>query len=161
MRKLLILAAALAAAAPLAARGDEKSALAKADEKAIQKLEDAYVSAYNRGDAKGLAALFTKDATIVNSAGGVLTGRAELEKGLKQAFAGPAKGAKLVNTPLSTRAVSKGVVVTHGTARTTGGGDSKEAHTFTYTKVLVRQGKQWRVAAAQFAVPTSPPSEDR
>jgi uncharacterized protein (TIGR02246 family) len=161
MRRLLTLAVALALAAAPGARADGKSGLSKADQKAVQKLEDNYVRAYNRGDAKALAAVFTKDATILNSAGDVLKGRAAIEKGLTRAFAGPSKGAKLVNAPLGTRAVAPGVVVTHGTARTTGGGGSQEEHTFAYTKVLVRQGKQWRVAAAQFAVPTSPPAEGR
>ena len=161
MRKLLILVVALAPAAPGWAREGDKLALSKEDEKALQKFEDAYVAAYNRGDAKALAALFTEDASILNSGGSVLKGRAVLEKGLAQVFAGPSKGAKLVNTPLNTRVVSKNVIVTQGTARTTGGGGSKEAHTFTYTKVLVRREKQWRIAVAHFAFPTSPPSEER
>jgi uncharacterized protein (TIGR02246 family) len=161
MRRLLTLVVALAFAAPLAARGGDKSALSKGDELALQKVEEAYVSAYNRGDAKALAALFTKDATVMNSAGGLLKGRAELEKGLTQAFAGPSKGAKLVNKPSATQALGKDVVVTYGTARTTGGGGSKVEHTFAYSKVLVREGKEWRVAAAHFSVPTGPPSEER
>ncbi len=161
MRKLLVLGVALAFAAPGWAREDDKLALTNEDEKGLQKLEDAYVKAYNRGDAKALAALFTEDASILNSGGSVLKGRAVLEKGLAQVFAGPSKGAKLANTPLSTRVVSKDVVVTQGTARTSGGGASKEDHIFTYTKVLVRQGKHWRIAVAHFAFPTSPPADER
>jgi hypothetical protein len=49
------------------------------DERAIRALTDAFINAYNAGDARRLAALFTPDAEMIDEFGGRLIGQEELE----------------------------------------------------------------------------------
>src|SRR5262245_55718185 len=65
-----------AAGVPAKATGDVQSA----EEKAIRAASAAAAEAYNRGDAKELAALFTPDAEIVDEDGATVHGRDNIEK---------------------------------------------------------------------------------
>ena len=60
-----------------------------------QKIIDQYIAAFNKGDAKGVAALYTADATRVGPDGQLLTGRAAVEKSYADGFAGAIKGSTL------------------------------------------------------------------
>src|SRR5262245_23622231 len=71
------------AAQPTATKPSPRSA----DEKAIQAATAAFVTAYNAGDVKALAALFTADAEAVDEEGKVLRGRAAIVDQFAQVFA--------------------------------------------------------------------------
>src|SRR5262245_2809837 len=80
MKRPAVLIATALALASLSLAGDDpplrQAAPAKAepasretDEKAIRELNTAFTKAFNAGDAKGLAALFTEDADIIDEEG--------------------------------------------------------------------------------------------
>ena len=126
--------------------------LAQKDAEAIVKRVEAdYVDAYDKKDAKAVAALFTENATEMSEFGGVTQGREKIEKSLTPGFSTPMKW-KTENTPKGTLVVSNDVIVTQGTSRRTREGSSEKPDNTFYTKVLVREGDQWRIAAIQYAV---------
>jgi hypothetical protein len=57
-----------------------------ADEQAIRDAAAAYVKAYNAGDAKALAAMFTPQARIVDGTGQSVRGREEIERLFSRMF---------------------------------------------------------------------------
>src|ERR1044072_2834189 len=67
-----------------------------ADERAIQNNRDAHDAAWNKHDAKALAALFAPDADRA-TVNGWFSGRAEIEKGYVTTFGGAFKNATLTN----------------------------------------------------------------
>ena len=70
---------------------------------------------------------------------------------LEHSFAGPSQGATLQITPQHSTRVSDDLVVQQGTSRTTLNTNPPTCRDFNYTKVFVRQGNAWKLAAAQFA----------
>ena len=65
----------------------------KADEEALQKTAEAFVAAFNKGDAKGIAAFFTADADVVDPDGHRIQGRKAIEETYSKYFV-QAKGSK-------------------------------------------------------------------
>lgn len=55
-------------------------ALAAGDEEAIQKRVDEFVAAWNKDDAKAMAAIWAPDGDLINPFGRVAKGRSEVEK---------------------------------------------------------------------------------
>src|SRR5437868_6337794 len=74
-------------------------------EKAIQKRREAFVAAFNRGNAKALAAFWTADGDYVDEAGSTVKGREALEETYQKLFADN-KGAKLHVTVTALRVVN-------------------------------------------------------
>jgi ketosteroid isomerase-like protein len=66
-----------------------------ADEAAIRQILDARNAAYNRHDAKALAATYAPDADLVTGTGRLVSGRSEIEKNYTEAFAGVDKSASV------------------------------------------------------------------
>ena len=122
----------------------------------VRQFEDSYAAAFNRRDAAALVALFAEDATVVTEWGDVVRGRAEFERGLARAFATLSRGPTIENTPALAAVIAEGVIVSHGTTRRVGlpgVGEDRLA----YTRVLVRRGGEWRLAANHVAEPSSRP----
>ena len=69
----------------------------------LQKIADAFVAAWSKGDAKALTALFAENGINADSFGQTTAGRAAIEEGFTKGFAGPLKGSKLVVTPVQER----------------------------------------------------------
>jgi uncharacterized protein (TIGR02246 family) len=116
----------------------------------LKKLVDAFVQAWDKGDAKGVAALHTTDAIRLNTDGTVVIGRAEIEKGLATAFAGPMKGARLVVTEGKRSQVTTDVYVAEGSYVVTGGapappGMTNKGH---YVNTVVRQSGRLLIASS-------------
>src|SRR4029079_11569407 len=87
------------------------------DEAAIRKSDDAYVEAYNKQDAKALAALWSPEAVYVDpESGDEAVGREEIEKELADTFAN-LKDAKLEVNVTAIKFMSPNVAVESGTAR--------------------------------------------
>ena len=116
----------------------------------FKKIGDAFSEAWAKGDAKGIAALHSKDA--VRMSGGdepAVTGTAAIEKAMMDALSGPYKGTKLTITQEPATRVTADIYVGHGTYEITGG--TPPAGTPTrgrYMNTMVRQGGRWLIAAS-------------
>ena len=121
----------------------------------LQQFDADYTSAFNAGNAQAMAALFVEDAVLMNTFGHLLLGRSAIAARLEEAFAGPSQGATIQITANHSTALSEHIVVQQGISRTTRKGDPPDYRDLAYTKVFVRQGTVWKLAAAQFANPES------
>ena len=125
------------------------AAMAQKPDAEMQKLTEQYAAASNKGDAKGVAALYTADAVRLGPDGQVVTGQAAIEKQHAAAYAGPQKGAKVTLRHGRTHTVTPDVVIIEGTYESTGGATPSKGR---YVNTVVRQGGQWRLASV-VAVP--------
>lgn len=115
--------------------------------------EDAYAAAFNQRDAHALAALFVEDATMVTEWGDVVEGRDRFDRGLASAFERVPRSLRLENAPSHAKLIADGVLVSHGTS------DRSDTTTWTadhltFTRVLVRRGDGWRLAANHVSEPS-------
>jgi uncharacterized protein (TIGR02246 family) len=96
------------------ASGADKSDSEKSTESAIRATAAAFVQAFNRGDAKAVASLWTANGTVTDDRGEVFKGRKAIE-GQYVAFFKAFPGAKMevaiqkIDFPASTMAVEEGV----------------------------------------------------
>jgi uncharacterized protein (TIGR02246 family) len=112
-----------------------------ADEAAIRKAVESYTAAFNQGDAKALAALWSPEAVYTNPLSGEqVVGRAEIEKQFTAIFA-DAKGAKLEAKTDAIRFVSPNVAVEEGKAKVIR--PDQEPEDSEYTAVYVKRDGQW------------------
>ena len=117
----------------------------------LQQFDADYIAAFDAGNAQALVALFTEDPVVMNTFGTIVSGRSAIVAALEHSFAGPCQGATLQITPQQSRRLSDDVVLQQGTTRTTLKTNPATCRDFNYTKVFVRQGTTWKLAAAQFA----------
>jgi uncharacterized protein (TIGR02246 family) len=121
----------------------------------VLKFQVAYADTFDRRDAKGMAALLTENATLQNEWGDVVQGRIRIEAALVPLMANLPAGAKLKDTPLVSHAVAQDVIVSQGTSQRISPNTAPVQMFF--TRVLVRQDGQWRLAATQIARPSAMP----
>lgn len=115
----------------------------------VQKLGDAFVAAWNKADAKALAALHAENAIRSTPQGEIIVGRAAIEKAFADALAGELKGTRLVVKPGDERTVTNDVIVSAGTWEVTGGTPPPGAATRgTYVNTVLRQGGRWMIASS-------------
>ena len=128
------------------------------DEAAIRKSDDAYVEAYNKHDAKALAALWSPEAVYVDpETGEEAVGREEIEKEFAETFKG-LKDAKLEIDVKSIKFLSPNVAVESGTARILR--PKEEPDESTYSALFVKRDGKWlldRVTEEQPPAPPAPP----
>ena len=141
---LLTLALMLRAGGPL--RAAEKKPESKAPETAIRVMAKAFVDAFNRGDAKAVAAQFTDGATMADNRGEIIKGRTAIEAEYAALFkANP--GAKMevfitsLEFPSPTTAIEDGVAKV--SAKGTPGSASR------YTAVHTLENGQWLMATVR------------
>ena len=91
---------------------------------------DAYLGAFNKGDAKALAAMYAEDAQYITDAGEVITGRPAILEGLIKFFA-KNKGARLSIRTESARLITPDVLLEKGLATID---DETTRYTCTYIK---------------------------
>ena len=120
----------------------------------VRAFEDDFMAAFDRRDARGLAALFTERATIVTEWGDVVQGRDVFARGLARAFERISSTLTLVNTPTHAELIADDVIVAHGTSckreRSTGAEER-----LAFTRVLVRRDGKWRLAANHVSEPSA------
>lgn len=121
----------------------------------VRKFQVAYADTFDRRDAKGMAALLTENATLQNEWGDVVQGRANIETTVAPLMANLPAGTKLKDTPLVSHAVAPDVIVSQGTSQRSSPNIAPVQMFF--TRVLVWQGSQWRMAATQIARPSAMP----
>ena len=139
MKRILLIATMLAAglASAVWAEDDHQAA----DEAAIRKAVESYVAAFNQGDAKALAAMWSPEAVYTNPLSGEqVVGREAIEQQFAGIFA-DAKGAKLEAKTDSIRFISPSVAVEHGTAKVITAEQTPEETE--YTAIYVKRDAQW------------------
>src|SRR3954453_12240481 len=128
------------------------------DEKAIRKADDAYVEAYNKQDAKAIAAMWSPEAVYVDpETGKEAVGREEIEKEFADTFKN-LKDAKLEVNAESIKFLSPNVAVETGTARIVR--PKAKPDESAYSALFVKRDGKWlldRVTEEQPPAPPAPP----
>ena len=136
-------------------RAEADSMSPKDTEAVVLKFQTAYADTFNRRDAKGMAALLTENATMQNEWGDVTQGRANIESLVARLMTNLKEGTKLEDTSLSSRSVAANVIVSQGISRRmVPGADPVQMF---FTRVLVYENGQWKLAATQIARPSTVP----
>jgi uncharacterized protein (TIGR02246 family) len=114
-----------------------------------------FIAAFNKGDAKAVAAFWTPDATYVDQVGREYKGREAIERLYEKVFAAR-KGAKLTIHVTSDKQVTPGVVLEDGITEVTPaeGGPGTAAR---FSAVLVKKDGEWYLQSVRDAV-AHPPS---
>lgn len=116
------------------------------DERALRTLAEAYIRAYNAGDARSLAALFTDDAEMIDETGERLRGRATIEAVFGSMFR-QRPGATLSVAPASLRFLGPDVAQEEG--RNVVKIAEEPPSTRHYTVLFVKQGNRWLYSSAR------------
>lgn len=112
-----------------------------ADEALIRKTVESYVAAYNAGDAKKLAEMWSPEAIYINpESGEEAVGREAIEEQFAAIFAAN-KDVKLAATTDAVNFVSPGVAVENGTAKVLRPNEDPEEST--YSAVYVKRDGKW------------------
>ncbi|MGH3439361.1 MAG: SgcJ/EcaC family oxidoreductase [Sciscionella sp.] len=118
------------------------------DEAAIQAvLVDSY-RAWEAGDAEGMVANYTEDATAIMP-GSLRDGRDVIRKNMSLAFQGPLKGSSTDNTQLSLRFLGSDAAIVISRSGILFAGDTEvpDAGKVNATWVLEKRAGQWLIAA--------------
>lgn len=116
------------------------------DERALKALADAYLKAYNAGDAAALAAMFTEDAEMTTDNGDRLRGRPTIE-GVFGAMFRQRPGARLSIEPASLRFLGPDVAQEEGRNVVKIG--EEPPSTRHYTVLFVKQGDRWKYSSVR------------
>jgi uncharacterized protein (TIGR02246 family) len=117
-----------------------------ADREAIMKGARTFADAFNKGDAKAIAGMWTENGESREAGGRTFVGRAAIEKAYAAFFkANPS--AKLEVLVKSVRAPAKDLAVEEGLLRHSRGPKDLPATT-AYVAVHVREGSVWKIALA-------------
>ena len=152
MTKKTVSIAVLAALGAVALTAGHAFAASK-DEDAIKARVAEFIAAFNKGDAKAMAAFFADDATLVNPAGVKGKGPAEIEKNIVSDVAAFLKDTKMDMTVTQFRPVGKDAAWIEIDHSVTGakGPDGKPLPpiTFHVPTLMVKKGKSWMIAEAR------------
>jgi uncharacterized protein (TIGR02246 family) len=127
------------------------SAERSADEEAIRQADDVFVKAYEQGDAKSIAALFTIDAEYVDESGNVFQGREAIEQSFAEFFA-ENPSCNLEMNIYTIRFISPGVAVEDGSSTVTRS-ESRASIDSRYTTVYVKSEGKWLAASVRDHAP--------
>lgn len=156
-RLALVATIAVASAGTTTAFAQAKDA---ARDKRIADFAAAFAAAFNKGDAKGVAAMYSVNAIRVGQDTKEI-GRAAIEKALTVQLAGPFKGAKMTIAIGTVQALSADVEVAEGTYTLTGmkGPDGKPlpAVTASFLNTHVIKGGAM-LLSSNAAIPPAPPT---
>jgi len=167
MRQLLIVmalacAAATASAQPAAPKSD--AGRLKSDvmnEEAIRKLYTQFAAAWNKHDAKGLAAMWVEDGDDVEPDATVAKGRAEIEKLFTMEHGSVMKKTTLTLKIDSVWFIAANVALVDGTYELQGvvAPDGKELPTRKgrLSSILLNERGQWWIAASRLMIPEKLP----
>jgi uncharacterized protein (TIGR02246 family) len=126
------------------------------DMEAIAKNGEAFVKAFDKGNAKALAGFWTEDGDFTDQTGRHLKGREAIEKSLKKMFA-DSKGLKLHIESEALRFVTPDVAIEDGTTEVipSDGGPPTKAR---YSIVHVKKDGRWFLSSIRNS-PFAPPSQ--
>jgi len=121
----------------------------------ITQTAQAFVDAFEKGDAKAIAALWTPDADFIDVEGRVLKGRAAIEKDFAQVFS-ENKGLKVRIDVGSVRFIGSDMAIEDGTSSVLAP-DGTAPSRARYTNVLVKKDGKWLISSVREA-PFVPPT---
>ena len=129
----------------------EQEKEASPDEIAIRKTGGDFIKAFNAGDAKAIAALWTKEGEYLQADGDELKGRDAIEKDFAEFFKNNPKATVEIGVS-SLRVLGKNVAIEEGTTRmrlprTKATGEAR------FSVLLVREDDRWRMASVREWVP--------
>ena len=134
------------------------------DEQAIRNLTADFVAAWNKNDAKALAACFATDGDLINPAGRVGRGNSEVEKILAEEQSGTFRGTRMNLQQKHLRFLKPDVAVAdfefHISGVHTPDGKQTELKGL-LTNVFLREGEKWRVTSARPSIPAPLPGATR
>jgi uncharacterized protein (TIGR02246 family) len=118
------------------------------DEAAIHAVLAESYKAWEEGDADGMVADYTADATAIMT-GSLRDGRDAVRENMAVAFAGPLKGSSTANKQLSLRFVGRdaAIVVSESGILFAGQTEVPDAGKVNATWVLEKRNGQWLIAA--------------
>src|SRR5262249_30486060 len=114
------------------------------DEKAIRASAEAFTKLYNDHDAKGLAALFSPKAEMIDEDGLVTKGRDEIQKEFEKVFKENPKASMVVDIE-SVSVLTSNLGIEEGTARSKDSPDDNEDVT-NYVAIHVKTDGTWLLA---------------
>ncbi len=117
------------------------------DQLALQSITEAYARAYNTGDARALAALFTEDAEMIDEDGERLRGRPMIEEVFRSMFKDRPR-ATIKISPESLRFLGPDVAQEEGQTRVNIVGNQAPT-THHYSVLYVKQGNRWRYSTVR------------
>jgi uncharacterized protein (TIGR02246 family) len=126
---------------------EPSTAAQSADETAIRHVVDAFTKAYDAGDSKTIAALFTPEAEIVSQDGTIEQGRDAIESAFADEFKQYPKARIKVDIQ-SIRFVSPTLAIEEGTSVVTHDFGGPSEHT-RYEVVHTKQSGAWQMASAR------------
>ena len=129
-----------------AARGDEPAAR-ETDRAAVRATGRDYVLAFNSGDAKAIAALWTENGEYQDESGGMIIGRAKIEAAYASLFK-EKPGGKMQLDIKSIRFPSRDTAIEVGEAHVTPAGAELPTSS-KYVALHVREDGKWRIAATR------------
>lgn len=129
------------------------------DEQALKTVAQAYIQAYNAGNARALAAMFTDDAEMIDENGERIKGKQAIENVFAAMFR-DRPGATLAITPASLRWISPDVAIEEGRTTVKVPGDDVPSHRH-YTVAHVKQGNRWIYSSVREEQERSVPHHDR
>lgn len=122
-----------------------------ADEQTIRQMDEGFLKAYGRADAKGVAAYFAVNAEYVDELGNVFQGRQAIEDSMIEFFA-ENPGCKLEMNVDSIRFISPGIAIEDGTTTITRTEGEPTIESL-YTTVHVKTDGKWLVASVRDHAP--------
>jgi uncharacterized protein (TIGR02246 family) len=127
------------------------------EERAIRNNAEMFVRAFNQGEAKQVAALFTSDSQMSHNGELIAVGREAIEEAYTQFFQ-QHPGIKISVTVESIRLLGPNLAIEKGTSQVESGGD--ESTLDAYTLVHVKRDGQWLTATADVdQQPAVPPMD--
>jgi uncharacterized protein (TIGR02246 family) len=119
-----------------------------ADVEAIQAVLVASYKAWEAGDAEGMVADYTADATAIMT-GSLRDGRDVILKGMAAAFEGPLKGTSTYNKQLGIRFVGRdaAIVISESAILFGGATEAPDAAKVNATWVFEKRDGRWLIAA--------------
>jgi uncharacterized protein (TIGR02246 family) len=116
-----------------------------ADRNAVRAAVNDFVKAFDKGDAKGMANMWTEEGEYVTDDGTTLRGRAAIEDGYSQSFK-KSPGLKLDVNVESIRFVSHDSAVLEGVARSHKGDKTGEPTASRISVLFARENDKWLLA---------------
>jgi len=117
------------------------------DEKALQSVAEAYTRAYNAGDARSLASLFTEDAEVMDENKERLRGRRMIEDVFGSLFRNR-PGARIAISPASLRFLGPDAAQEEGRTEVKSPGGELPAIRH-YTVLFVKTGNRWMYSSVR------------
>ena len=136
-----------------ATAADELDAdLPVADQEALFSTAETFVNAYNKGEAKAIADLFSSNAEYIDEQGYRFHGRAAIEQAFVACLS-EHKGAQMEMTIHSIRLVAPGVAIEDGTTTVTSGKLSAAPIETNYTATHLKTNGKWQTVSVRETAP--------